>query len=229
MPHTLIHHDTRVWIRSLFTVETVQEVFLIWTYTTFTPGHTSSNTPCMMCTAQHPKLDTRQLGSILTTAERPFCSLYKLEWVSASKKKKNEQDSNLHSHWFFECYFCMINIPFKQWIYSILGPDLASLLYWLLCSQLSTPVPRQTAALVSGHWHAGGGDGGSSHSCREPPAFDRRHRQPHEIQGIHIEGESLRVSAMLSAFEDLPPAAQIYIAVINSSCNWETQTRLFTY
>lgn len=66
-------------------------------------------------------------------------------------------------------------------------------------------------------------------AAETPQLFDSRHRQPREIQGIHIKEESLRVSTMLSAFEDLPPAAQIYIAVIDGSCNWETQTRLLTY
>ena len=159
---------------------------------TSTAGHTSSNTSCVTCTAQRSKLATRQLGLVLTPVERTFCLLYKPEGVSISKKK-TEQDSRLHSHWicachsFYDCYLIQIMNILSA------GPrPCFSLLLWLLCSQLTTPAPRQTAVLLLGHWQAGG-DGGSFHSCKDPLAFERKARQPHEIK---------RHSYLKGAFKD---------------------------
>lgn len=84
--------------------------------TAFAADHTSSITPCMTCMAQHYKQDTRQLVLVLTPAERCSCSLYKLEWVSATKKKI-EWDSNFHFHWIFACFISMINNSVEQTIY----------------------------------------------------------------------------------------------------------------
>lgn len=49
------------------------------------------------------------------------------------------------------------------------------------CQLKPTPVPRQTAVLLPGHWQAAG-EGGSCHSCKDPLAFGRKAGHSHEIK-----------------------------------------------
>lgn len=120
-------------------------------------------------------LRTRHLATRVNTStvERTFCLLYK-PGDSGSKKKNNwagfTPPFSLNLHVLF---FCDHNLILIMNILNAGRRPCFLLLLWLLHSQPTKPAPGQPAALLLGHWQAGGG-GGSFCSCKDPLALKAR-------------------------------------------------------